>query len=158
MWCDWILRPLILLLKAQPVTVNLTALLLLKLRPDINRLKALQVSWFRSKQETYKFMEKSGVTKWCSILQIARALPENPQGVMLWILTAASCVSAGAQEVLGHSAGCWWAPLSAPGPLIWLQCAYRISYAIVNVTEEGSYWRHAGSFFNSQSQYFQDWF
>lgn len=52
-----------MLLKAQPVTVNLTALLLLKLRPDINRLKALQVSWFRSKQETYKFMEKSGVTK-----------------------------------------------------------------------------------------------
>ena len=70
MWCDWILRPLILLLKAQPVTVNLTALLLLKLRPDINRLKALQVSWFRSKQETYKFMEKSGITKWCSVLQI----------------------------------------------------------------------------------------
>ena len=45
-------------------------------------------------------------------------------------------MSAGAQEVLGHSAGRWWAPLSAPGPLIWLQCAYRISYAIVNVTKK----------------------
>lgn len=155
MWCDWILRPLILLLKAQPVTVNVTALLLLKLRPDINRLKALQVSWFRSKQETYKFMEKSWVTKWCSILQIGcQGTTWKSPGSDAVNSDSTSCVSAGTQEVLGHPAGPWWAPLSVPGPLIWLQCAYRISYAIVNAMEEGSYRRHVGSSFNLQSQYF----